>query len=1397
MKILSKRIISSALTAVMLIGTLPVFAAEKNDEVYLYEDFNGYATNESNTKISAENITGYVKAVSENDKMFEVKAGIQKGYVSAKWTEQSDSIVMGFDIKQTDAKALIGFEVVNEKGNNTTLFETDSKGIIKTYDDKYIGGLSANKTESVAVVCDNINEEYSVYINGRCLISGWYLPASVNPKEMRIYVSGGDKFDVPVYFDKIRVYQGADANKKFKATAFNPAVIELVEPPARVGTAIITNNGFDLPEGDAPTSIGESTLYSKSNIAEIMASDGNSYLRIEKTTSNDFHLDTQFTNDLNYMVVQADFKFDKFGQTIYPFNVRDNVSNVSVADEIFATIDGNGALKLSNNKTAYTFTKGKWYNLAAAFNFINRTIDVYVDGKEVEKNLPFKTAGFYKPRLVRTWYYGTDNPIISLDNYRIYEAVSPVSDMSELEKSEKSIMSDYSRENTLLKGRTAMCISNGLIYKDGIKEYTEVPTEQNDDYFVSRQTAEKLIGTVDAAYGNSVPLKQAGAKNGKYVYENKDKYLLIFSDNKFTADDALIKNTAAFMKMQLPSAENIEKDFKANNAAHPRILASSDDWAKIKSNIEKYPEFKSWNEKIIAQADSKLATKTEYYHYEIQENILHPARRFKEKMLYWGYAWKITGDKKYVNAAVKEMKAVSEFKDWDPAHAIDTGELLFGSAIGYDWMYEALTDEQRKIIEEGTKKLGLDVIRSAYYGKLHTDQRFGILSGGNFVMSNTNFNVVVNGGVTAAALAYADVYPEECFDIISKAIQSLGYMLPQFEPSGGWEEGPNYWDYTTSYLANMVSALYSACGTDYGIMKHPGVSLTPYYAIYLDSYQGLNNFSDTSRGLSWNSAQFSLFGKVMNQPAFTKERYAELSGKNIGSTPSVFDMIWLDMDKVNDATELPLDNLTPGIDMVSMRESWDRSDAMNFGTHGGNNSAYHGHYDGGTWIFDILGERWAVDLGMDQASYVGHKMDKLYRTRAEGHNMLVFNPGKDAGFDNASYTNVLRYETAPKGGIVVYDNSGGYKQWTSNVTRGFYVGDERRSLTVRDEFTVKGNDTVVYWNMQTPADIQIDGNKAILTINGKKVQVEFSTNAKNFEILALKAEPFDKSAVDYDDMAKDPDMNKLALKATVSGSAYIEAKLSAVGEPASKSGMINKPISEWKLPEGELIKRGDSSLKNISVNGKAISDFKPNKTTYSVPVLEGQPMPEIQVESVNGKYEISKASSTDEVTAITSYDDSGLYSTVYVIKYVLLKTPKDVFGMTRNTVYDLQVSSTPEEANVGPNMLDGDLNTRWAGQGVGEWALFDLGSVKPIDAFAIAYEWGDERNYSFSVEVSEDGVHYTQVYSGASSGTTEDMELVPLAARVNARYVKFIGGGNTVNTWNGVREFAILTQKGE
>lgn len=1377
-------------------------AAVQTEAVYLYEDFNSYAANESATKLEAENTVPYVADIAQNDKGIRVKTGIAKGKLKNIWGESADDLIIAFDIKETVERSPVDISVLDKNGAEATLLSVTASGEVKTYDGKKIGGIPFDKLASIAVHIDWREAEFDAYINGKCVLSDWYMPSTgMRAAGVQFTLGAGETLAAEVYLDNVRAYSGTNVNKKFSPSAYNEEVIDIIDVSDRMGAAVITQNDFNsLPENPEP---GETTILvnnlsclTKGNVLRRKTEGDNSYAYWEQNTANDTHIDVSYTNDVNYLVTQGDFRFVKFGSTIHLFIVRDNVSNVTNADMTAVTIDSSGAAVAGGKVSLGKLKLNKWYNIAVAWDIPNRVFTVYIDGEPAAEKVPFTSANFYKPRMSRLWIFGNFPTAMELDNYWIYEAKEPVSDLSEIEGKWVSVMSDGTREREMLSGKTAVSTANGVSFAGDKQIKLNKPEYRDGDYYMSRDDAQTLFGSLPEGFRDleEIPIKSAAAELGLKTYEDADRYLLIFSEQSFKAEDSLMDEVATFMKMIVPSAGEMKADFEQMNVPHPRLLATSDTWESIKQQIAADPEFAAWHKKIIASADSLLNKEVDTYRWEVQENILHVARYFKEKMEKWGYAWKTTGDRKYIDAAWPEIKSICEFPDWDPVHILDTGELLYGAAIGYDWMYDAWTEEQKKTIEEATLKLGIEVVRSAYYGKLHTSQKFGHLSGGTFVSGTTNFNVVANGGMTAACMAFGDIYPEECFDGASKAIQSLMNMLPKFEPDGAWEEGPNYWNYTTDYLAKMVASLETACGTDYTILSHPGVGQTPYYAMYLDSYQGVNNFSDTAIGMKWDSPQLSCFGKYLGEKAFSYLRYAEITER--GMQPTLYDMIWYDPAAKADKPTLPLDNTTRGIDLVSIREDWDRSDSLYLGAHGGQNNVYHAHYDGGTFVFDLLGERWAMDLGMDMATYVGHFMYDVYRGRAEGHNMLVFNPDMGEDFIMQSTTPLVRFESKPKGAIAVYDNTGGYSKWCSYVKRGFYVGDERRSMTVRDEFkTLKSNKpTEVYWNMQTPAEIEIDGHTAILTINGQQLKVEFASNAADFEVLAMKTEPL-PGTPNPDFMARD-NYNKLVVKCTSDGEpCYIEAKMSAAGEKASETGMLNMPIDDWTLPDGELVKRGASTLSGISADGKPLSNFRPNQTKYTIGVLEGATIPQITASSDNGRVEVRQAESVDEKTIITSYDTAGNFKTVYYVEYTELKIPQDVFGMTRNIVYDLQVSSTPEEANFGANMLDGDLGTRWASEGVGEYAIFDLGSVKPIDAVAFAYEWGDVRNYSLEVEVSEDGDYYVPVWSGISCGYTTDMELAELPQRYNARYVKLIGNGNTVNNWNGVREFAILTRK--
>jgi hypothetical protein len=122
-------------------------------------------------------------------------------------------------------------------------------------------------------------------------------------------------------------------------------------------------------------------------------------------------------------------------------------------------------------------------------------------------------------------------------------------------------------------------------------------------------------------------------------------------------------------------------------------------------------------------------------------------------------------------------------------------------------------------------------------------------------------------------------------------------------------------------------------------------------------------------------------------------------------------------------------------------------------------------------------------------------------------------------------------------------------------------------------------------------------------------------------------------------------------------------------------------------------------------------------------------------------------------------------------------------------VVDVQASDA-QDPNVPANTTDGDLNTRWSASGDGHWIMYDIGTSATVNEVAIAWFQGDRRKSSFAIAVSVDGKTWNEVFSGDSSGTSNDFEAYSFPS-VSARYVRITGYGNSVNLWNSITETEI------
>jgi len=99
-------------------------------------------------------------------------------------------------------------------------------------------------------------------------------------------------------------------------------------------------------------------------------------------------------------------------------------------------------------------------------------------------------------------------------------------------------------------------------------------------------------------------------------------------------------------------------------------------------------------------------------------------------------------------------------------------------------------------------------------------------------------------------------------------------------------------------------------------------------------------------------------------------------------------------------------------------------------------------------------------------------------------------------------------------------------------------------------------------------------------------------------------------------------------------------------------------------------------------------------------------------------------------------------------------------------------SSGSQTTYPASNAIDNNLKTRWWSTFIANpWIRTDLGLQQTVCSVSIAFADGSSHQYSFIISLSLDGTHYSNVFSGKSSGTTTSLQKYNFA-ETQARYVK-------------------------
>ncbi len=126
---------------------------------------------------------------------------------------------------------------------------------------------------------------------------------------------------------------------------------------------------------------------------------------------------------------------------------------------------------------------------------------------------------------------------------------------------------------------------------------------------------------------------------------------------------------------------------------------------------------------------------------------------------------------------------------------------------------------------------------------------------------------------------------------------------------------------------------------------------------------------------------------------------------------------------------------------------------------------------------------------------------------------------------------------------------------------------------------------------------------------------------------------------------------------------------------------------------------------------------------------------------------------------------------------------------------DAVTASTSDE-NVPANVVDGDLDTRWSGEGDGAWLELDLGTTATVSHIKLAVHKGTTRQNVFELQ-HWDGSGWVTVHEGESSGRTTGLETFAFEP-VETSKVRYLGHGyesdvDEEGDWNSLTEVEVWT----
>jgi hypothetical protein len=383
-----------------------------------------------------------------------------------------------------------------------------------------------------------------------------------------------------------------------------------------------------------------------------------------------------------------------------------------------------------------------------------------------------------------------------------------------------------------------------------------------------------------------------------------------------------------------------------------------------------------------------------------------------------GLAYRMTGDRRYVEAAEKWLRAMLAVNEWSGSANLGRSCWVLGAALLYDWLHDVMNQDLRAAVRKRLEAEGEILMKDGpFYWRLLS-----------------NHCLIETSALGAAGLALQGD-SDAAGRFVRRARERTDLIIEHAPLDGAWSEGVQYWEYGLTYFLRFLEALKTSGTADY-YPRYDWLKKTGYFRIYFSlpgppgNAINFGDCCDERREHRWYAA-FLLYQAA----AVYRNGHYQDFGNSI-RTPGPYKFSWMDFIAY-DPTLAPVDyrRVPPNQHLedsgyVIMRTSW-RDDATIIGFRcgpapGHRNQKHplrlerngfgpgHQHPDINSFSLFAYGQRLAIDPGYAHPKWTAD------------HNTVLVNGRGQAG-EGGSYLDYMAFENRdPFPAILRADSSPDY-----------------------------------------------------------------------------------------------------------------------------------------------------------------------------------------------------------------------------------------------------------------------------------------------------------------------------------------------------------------------------------